>query len=119
MMTGSFLLDRFSGRPDVEIQAVLALGVSILKLGDKLPVDSCLATAVLEADGLVRLCISCAIAGSLDGWYEAQRPRWWEPVGDAEPLIHIRGSCVDETGVRAAGCLNLEVIVLGLRLDGQ
>ena len=59
------LLDRPLRRPDVEIQAILALGVPIQILGQELPVEAGLVAAVLVADGLVGLRVGGAVVGRL------------------------------------------------------
>lgn len=96
--------------PDVEIQAVLALGIAILVFRHELPEHADLVSRVLEADGLVGLGIVGTVFGRLLGWHKATRADGRTRVGDAEPLVGIGEAWVDEAGERAAGRLDREAL---------
>jgi len=90
---------RFLRRPDVEVQAILALGIGILELGHKLPKDARVVAAVLIADGLVCRGVDCAGVGGPLGGHKAPRACRRYRERHAQPHVHVRRAGVDEPGV--------------------
>lgn len=107
---GYLLLNGFPGTPDVEIQAILALGICVLKLRHQLP-KSTRPVAGLETDGFVGFCVGMSVVGRSLGRHKAEIPKGGATVRDTDPLVYIGARGVDKTRVSTAGGFDSETTV--------